>query len=86
MVCLISLSLSLDELTDLNKDRANICFYHYGIRGWGLRSRNASLKKKGKRKVQGVPQSQAVAHLRHEEEDETDKSKLVQIEQTYEKH
>ena len=28
-------------------------------------------KKKGKRKVQGVPQSQAEAHPRHEEEEET---------------
>ena len=28
------------------------------------------LSKKGKRKVQGVPQSQATAHLRHEEEEE----------------
>ena len=32
-------------------------------------------KKKGKRKVQGVPQ-----------EEETDKSKQTQIEQTYEQH
>ena len=41
---------------------------------------------KGKRKVLGVPQSQAAAHLRHEEEDETDKTKQAQIKQTYEKH
>ena len=41
---------------------------------------------KGKRKVQGVPQSQAAAHPRHEEEEETDKTKQAQIEQTYEKH
>ena len=85
MVCLISLSLSLDELKDLHTNRANICFHHVGSRGRGLRSRNASLKM-GKRKVQEVPQSQAVAHLRNEEEEETDKTKLVQIEQTYEKH
>ena len=31
--------------------------------------------KKGRRKIQGVPQSQAAAHPRHEEEEETDKSK-----------
>ena len=31
--------------------------------------------KKGKRKVQGVPQSQTVAHPRHQEEEETDKTK-----------
>ena len=42
--------------------------------------------KNGKRKVQGVPQSQAAVHPRHEEEKETDKTKQVQIEQTYEKH
>ena len=43
-------------------------------------------KKKGKKEVQGVPQSQAAALLRHEEEEETEKTKRVQIEQTYEKH
>ena len=42
--------------------------------------------KKGKRKVQGVPQLQAAAHPRHQEEEETDKNKQAQIEQTYEKH
>ena len=42
--------------------------------------------KKGKRKVQGVPQSQTAAIQRHQEEEETDKSKQAQIEQTYEKH
>ena len=42
--------------------------------------------KKGKRKVQGVPQSQTAAHPRPQEEEETDKSKQAQTEQTYEKH
>ena len=42
--------------------------------------------KKGKKKVQGVPQSQTAALPRHQEEEETDKSKEAQIEQTYEKH
>ena len=42
--------------------------------------------KKGKRKVQEVPQSQTAAFPRHQEEEETDKSKQAQIEQTYEKH
>ena len=42
--------------------------------------------KKGKRKVPGVPQSQTAALLRHQEEEETDKTKQAQIEQTYEKH
>ena len=44
------------------------------------------LLKKGKRKVQGVPQSQTAALPRHQEEEETDKSKQAQTEQTYKKH
>ena len=43
-------------------------------------------KKKGKRKVQGVPKSQTAAVSGPKEEEETDKSKQAQIEQTYEKH
>ena len=42
--------------------------------------------KKSKRKVQGVPQSQTAALPRPQEEEETDKSKQAQTEQTYEKH
>ena len=44
--------------------------------------------KKGKRKHQGVPQSQSqtAALPRPQEEEETDKSKQAQTEQTYEKH
>ena len=42
--------------------------------------------KKGKRKVQGVPQSQTAALPRPQKEEETDKSKQAQTEQTYEKH
>ena len=45
-----------------------------------------SPSKKGKRKVQGVPQSQTAALPRPQEEEETDKSKQAQTEQTYEKH
>ena len=41
---------------------------------------------KGKRKVQAVPQSQTAALPIHQEEEETDKTKQAQIEQTYEKH
>ena len=41
--------------------------------------------KTGKRKVQGVPRSQTAALPRHQEEEETDKSKQAQTEQTYEK-
>ena len=37
------------------------------------------MKTKGKRKVQGVPQSQAAAHSRQQEEEETDKFKQAQI-------
>ena len=43
-------------------------------------------QKKGKRKGQEVPQSQTAALPRHQEEEETDKAKQAQIEQTYEKH
>ena len=42
--------------------------------------------KKSKRKVRGVPQSQTAALPRPQEEEETDKSKQAQTEQTYEKH
>ena len=45
-----------------------------------------SVSKKGKRKVQGVPQSQTAALPRPQEEEESDKSKQAQTEQTYEKH
>ena len=44
------------------------------------------MKGKGKRKIQGVPQSQTAALPRPKEEEETDKSKQAQIEQMYEKH
>ena len=37
-------------------------------------------------KVQGVPQSQTAALPRHQEEEEINKTKQAQIEQTYEKH
>ena len=42
--------------------------------------------KKGRRKVQGVLQSQAAALPKHQEEEKTDKTKQTPIEQTYEKH
>ena len=37
------------------------------------------LKKGDKRKVQGMPQSQTAALLRHQMEEETDKTKQAQI-------
>ena len=56
--------------------------------GWKLvhNSDAAKITKKSKRKVQGVPQSQTAALPRPQEEEETDKSKQAQTEQTYEKH
>ena len=42
--------------------------------------------KKCKRKLQGVPQLQAAALPRHQEEKETDKTKEAHIEQTYKKY
>ena len=42
--------------------------------------------KTGQRKVQRVPQSQTAALPRHQEEEETDKTKQARIEQPYEKH
>ena len=53
---------------------------------WILKNSKELLEKKIKRKVQGVPQSQTAALPRPQEEEETDKSKQAQIEQTYEKH
>ena len=61
----------MDRYTDIQLETIIPC--HYCVAGY----------KKGKRKVQGVPQSQAAAFPRHQEEKETDKTKQVQIEQTY---
>ena len=44
------------------------------------------MKIKGKRKVQGMPQTQTAALPRHQEEEETNTTKQAQIEQTYKKH
>ena len=52
----------------------------------GLKTQEQNNTKKGKRKVQGVPQLQTAAFPRPQEEEETDKSKQAQTEQTYEKH
>ena len=48
--------------------------------------RTSKIQKKGKRKVQGVLQSQTAALPRPQEKEETDKSKQAQNKQTYEKH
>ena len=55
-----------------------------GLRYPGLGSLTQPMKK-GKKKVQGVPQSQTAALPRPQEEEETNKSKQAQTEQTYEK-
>ena len=44
------------------------------------------MKKKAKRKVHGMQQLQTAALPRHQEEEDTDKTKQAQIKQTYEKH
>ena len=44
------------------------------------------MPKQDKRKLQGVPQSQTASLPRYQEEEETEKTKQAQIEQTYEKH
>ena len=49
--------------------------------GW-MANKKWLLQKKGKREVQGVPQSQTAVLPRHQEEKETNKSKQAQIEQT----
>ena len=51
-----------------------------------LTMRESYVAKKVKRKVQGVPQSQTSALPRHQEKEETDKTKQAQVEQTQEKH
>ena len=59
-----------------------LCLFHHS----SLTVSKCFNVKKGKRKVQGVPQSQTAALPRHQEEEETDTSKQAQIKQTYEKH
>ena len=51
-----------------------------------LQEKTPTVFENGKRNVHGVPQSQAAALPRHQEEEEIDKTKQEQIEQTYEKH
>ena len=60
----------------------NLCWAHLSDDTFSYHFEN----KKGKRKVQGVPRSQTAALPRPQEEEETDKSKQAQTEQTYEKH
>ena len=53
---------------------------------WRLLKTLPSMQYKKVREKSRECQSQAAAHPRHEEEEETDKSNQAQIEQTYEKH
>ena len=63
------------RFTDIVKKRNNFCDF----------TLVTYTAKKGKRRVQGVPQSQTTVLPRRQEEEETDKTKQAQIEQTYEK-
>ena len=58
--------------------------YQKGDEEQTLTTQTSQTKTKGKRKVQGVPQTQTAALPRHHEEEETDKTKQAQIEHTYE--
>ena len=68
------------------EDKYNKTPIAYGASLWQDPLKLPVYNKKGKRKVQGVPQSQTAALPRPQEEEETDKSKQAQTEQTYEKH
>ena len=73
--------IALTYLSPSNDTKEIVYFYAWRLTTWIIFN-----KKKGKRKVQGVPQSQTAALPRRQEEEETDKSKQAQTEQTYEKH
>ena len=73
-------TLALEILTPLNECMGRLSRVSTRHKQTGV------VCKKGKRKVQGVPQSQTAALPRPQEEEETDKSKQAQTEQTYEKH
>ena len=76
--------ISVDTRTSLNtSDHVLLVVGTFDIQIKGKVRQNI---KKGKRKIQGVPQSQTAALPRPQEEEETDKSKQAQTEQTYEKH
>ena len=85
----LNVSISKDILTNKISDKRDdsdfdivICFHSDGV----YISQLIRFAKKGKRKVQGVPQLQTAALPRPQEEEKIDKSKQAQTEQTYEKH
>ena len=69
--------------TDTIKTRWEISWGKSNFKLLGIHFNVEIHTKEGKRKVQGVPQSQTAALPRHQEEEETDKTKQAQIEQTY---
>ena len=80
-VCFVRKCLFIENIS------VKSCIIVHSVQGAPTHQRiNTENMKKGKRKVQGVPQSQTAVLPRHQEEEETDKTKQAQIEQTYEKH
>ena len=69
----------IEHMVLLGRKSLKRCFNLRGRDGGVVK---ADLKTNGKRKVQGVPQSQTAALPRLQEEEETDKTKQAQIEQT----
>ena len=75
--------MSVDLLSLFLPHNVKICY----VKNLFIEFQHCSLySEKGKRKVQGVPQSQTAALPRPQEEEKTDKYKQAQTEQTYEKH
>ena len=72
----------LENADSLESFFVNVSRLHTGDKEFAI----SIPEEKGKRKVQGVPQSQTTALLRPQEEEKTDKSKQAQTEQTYENH
>ena len=83
-----SKSIANRETFDFNSSngKLSIVLYNRLIQLLTDCRKKLNMSKIGMRKVQGVPQLHTAAFPRHYEEEETDKSKQAQIEQTYEKH
>ena len=85
--CLKHLDRHVPNKTKRVKSKHLLCWYTAEIaharhqrdfntrkQNWNEYKQYRNLIKKGKRKVQGVPQSQAAAHPRHENEEDTNKN------------
>ena len=72
-------TLALEIITQLNG-----CTGRLSRVSTGHNHNRHVMQKKVREKVRGVPQSQTAALPRHQEEEETDKTKQARIEQTYE--